>query len=205
MSGVVMDLDEKTMTVSEAIRKYDPQRPYTYADYVSWENDPRCELIDGEIVVMDAPSLNHQRISGELFRQLANYLFDKKCEVFAAPSDVCLFGLGDDDTTVVQPDVFVVCDESKIDEKRCNGAPDFIIEILSPSNAKHDKERKLNKYMKARVREYWIVDPVNKNVSVYIFNQEIPVIGYYECDEVIPVHILDDCKITLQDVFKRVV
>ena len=198
-------MDDKVITVNEAIRKYDPKRPYTYADYASWDDDVRCELIDGEIVVMDAPSFDHQSISMELSRQLANFLYGKTCKVLAAPFDVCLFGLGDEDTTVVQPDILVICDESLlIDKKRCNGAPDLVIEILSPSNAKHDRERKLNKYINAGVRECWLVDPVNKNVTVHLNKNKIVSFAFYEGDEVIPVHVLKGCEISLQDVFIRV-
>ena len=197
-------MDEKVLTVNEAIRKYDPQKPYTYADYASWDDDVRCELIDGEIVVMEAPSFDHQSISMELSRQLANFLYGKQCKVLTAPFDVCLFGLGDEDTTVVQPDILVICDESKLDKKRCNGAPDMVIEILSPSNAKHDRERKLNKYINAGVRECWLVDPVSKTVTVHIINNNVVSFAFFENDDIVPVHILENCNITLQDVFKRV-
>ena len=197
-------MDEKTMTVNEAIKKYNPQRPYTYADYASWEDDPRCELIDGEIVVMEAPSVAHQRVIRELFVQLAVYLKGKQCEAFFAPFDVCLFGKGDEDTTVVQPDILIICNDSKLDTKRCNGAPDMVIEVLSPSTSKHDKHRKLSKYMNAGVREYWIVDPIEKSVSVNIFDSEPIFIGYYQADETVPVYVLDGFEISLQDVFKQV-
>jgi len=192
------------MEVSEAIRRYDPKRPYTYADYASWEDDIRCELIYGEIVVMDAPSFDHQRILTELIRQLANFLVGNKCVVVPAPFDVCIFGKGDDDTTVVQPDIVVICDKTVLDKKRCNGAPDFVVEILSPSTAKYDKQRKLNIYVKAGVRECWIVDPDNKNVSVYIHDKEYVSLGYYENDETVPVHVLEGCEITLKDVFMSI-
>ena len=96
----------------------------------------------------------------------------------------------------------MICDETILDKKRCNGAPDFVIEILSPSNAKHDRQRKLNIYINAGVRECWIVDPESKNVSVYINDKEQISLGYYENDEAIPVHVLEGCEITLKDVFK---
>ena len=191
------------MEVSEAIKKYDPKRPYTYADYVTWDDDLRCELIDGDIVVMDAPSTDHQRVLVEMSRQLANFLVGKPCEVLVAPFDVCLFGKGDEDTTVVQPDILVICDHSILDEKRCNGAPDLVIEILSPSTSKHDKHRKHNNYMRAGVREYWMVDPDRESVDVCIFERE-NFFGYYERDETIPVYVLDGFEISLRDVFKRI-
>ena len=197
-------MDDQILTVSEAIRKYDPKKPYTYADYASWDDDVRCELIDGEIIVMEAPSTNHQRVLMELLRQFANYLVGKQCEVFAAPFDVCLFGLGDEETTVVQPDIVVICDGSILDEKRCNGAPDLVVEVLSPSNAKHDRERKLNKYINAGICECWLVDPVNKNVTVHLNKSKVVSFNFYESNEIIPVHVLEGCEISLQDVFKRV-
>ena len=192
------------MEVSEAIKKYDPKRPYTYADYITWEDDPRCELIDGEVIVMEAPSIEHQRISKKLFRQLDLFLEGKKCEVFYAPIDVCLSGKGDDDTTVVQPDIVVICDHRILDEKRCNGAPDFVIEILSPSTKKYNKHQKMNKYMNAGVREYWIVDPDSETVAVHVFDRDNFFIGYYEYDESVPVHVLGGFEISLRDVFKRI-
>jgi len=200
----VKEMDDKVLTVSEAIKKYDPKKPYTYADYASWDDDVRCELIDGEIVVMDAPSFDHQRVLMELSRQVANFLVGKRCVVLPAPFDVCLFGLGDEDTTVVQPDIVVICDESKLDKKRCNGAPDMVIEILSPSTAKYDKERKLNKYINAGVLECWIIDPDTKNVAVHLIDNGVISFTHYESDEIIPVHILEGCKITLQEVFKSI-
>ena len=197
-------MDDKVITVNEAIRKYDPQKPYTYADYASWDDDVRCELIDGEIVVMDAPSTTHQRVLRDLFLLFAKFLDGKKCEVLIAPFDVCLFGLGDEDTTVVQPDILVVCDDSLIDEKRCNGAPDLVIEILSPSTEKHDRHRKLSKYMNAGVRECWIIDPYKKNVAVHLKDNKILSFTYYENDETMPVHVLEGLEISLRDVFKSI-
>ena len=190
------------MEVSEAIRKYNPQKPYTYADYASWDDDIRCELIDGEIIVMDAPSFEHQGILMELSRQLANFLVGKQCRVFAAPCDVCLNGKGDEDDTVVQPDIVVICDELKlIDKKKCNGAPDMAIEVLSPSTLRYDRIRKLDKYLQTGVREYWIVDPVDKSVDVHILENDKYVITAYQRNEAISVHVLDGCIIELQMVF----
>ena len=198
-------MEDKVLTVSEAIKKYDPKKPYTYADYASWDDDVRCELIDGEIVVMDAPSFDHQRVLRDLFRPIDNFLLGKKCEAFFAPCDVCLFGLGEEDTTVVQPDILVICDESLlINTKRCNGAPDFVIEILSPSTAKHDKHRKLNKYMDAGVRECWIVDPDSKSITVHLNIDGILSYRYYENDVMVPVHVLEGLEISLQDVFNSI-
>jgi len=187
--------------VKEAVRKYKPAERYTYADYASWDDDNRYELIDGEVFMMSAPSVEHQGISGELFRQIANYLVGKKCRVFAAPFDVCLSGKGDEDDTVVQPDILVICDKTKLDKQKCNGAPDMIIEVLSPSITKHDKLIKFNKYKQAGVREYWIADPVDKSVVVHILENGRYFIGAYEGEGSIPVHVLEGCEIDLSGVF----
>ena len=189
------------MEVNEAIRKYNPFNRYTYKDYESWDGNERCELIDGEIYLMSAPSVNHQKASVELSRQLANFLIDKKCQVFASPFDVCLSGKGDNDYIVLQPDILVVCDKSKLDTKRCNGAPDLVIEIVSPSSATLDRFKKLNLYLIAGVREYWIVDPDFKGVAVHILENDKYVISTYESDAIIPVNVLDGCEIILTDVF----
>ena len=127
---------------------------YTYLDYYSWDDGERWELIDGVAYAMSpAPAPKHQTISRELLVQIANFLKGKPYEVFHAPFDVRLNADSDDDT-VMQPDIFVVCDKSKIDDKGCNGAPDMIIEILSPSTAKRDIVLKFNAYLQAGVREY---------------------------------------------------
>jgi len=190
--------------VNEAVRKYNAQgKMLTYADYASWDDENRYELIDGVVHAMSAPTANHQRVLIELTRQLANYLLDKPCEVFAAPFDVCLMGKGDDDNTVVQPDVLVICDDEKTENnKYCNGAPDLAIEILSPSTSSLDRIKKLNKYLQAGVREYWIVDPEEKNVVVNILNGGKYVVYAYEKTDTISLHVLDGFNISLSDVFR---
>jgi len=189
--------------VNEAIRKYDEDKRYTYADYESWDDENRYELIDGIAYMMSAPTTAHQSILMELSRQFANFLKGKSCRVFAAPYDVCLNGLGDEDDTVVQPDILVVCDDSKIDKKRCNGAPDMVIEILSPSTSKRDLLTKLIKYQKAEVREYWIVDPDSEVVNVHLLENGRYVINTYESEETIAVNVLEGCAITLPDIFSE--
>jgi len=143
------------------------QKPrYTYADYIKWDDSIRYELIDGVAYAMAAPSRLHQKISGEIFRQLSNFLKGKQCEAYAAPFDVRL-NVDSYDDIVVQPDLLVVCDESKHDGQSVIGAPDFIIEILSPKNTKHDTDLKYRLYQKAGVKEYWIVNPFRRTVEVY--------------------------------------
>lgn len=189
------------MEVNETARKFKQKERYTYADYSSWDDGNRYELIGGTAYMMSAPSVMHQSISMEFSRQLAAFLVGKPCKVFASPFDVCLSAMGDDDDTVVQPDIVVVCDGSKLDSKRCNGAPDMIIEIISPSTSRHDRIVKLNRYLQAGVREYWIADPDDKAVTVHTLDNGRYIISAYEGTETVSVEVLDGCKITLTDVF----
>lgn len=183
----------------EAIRA---DKYYTYADYAKWDDDTRYELIDGVAYAMAEPSVSHEAISGELFSQLYNFLKGKPCRVFGASLEVLLNAAGDEDDTVVQPDIKVVCDMSKLDDdKRCNGAPDMVIEILSPSTAKRDKVLKFNKYFQAGVREYWIVDPESRTVSVHVLEGGKYTISAYDETDIVPVHMLEGCAIYLPDVF----
>ena len=174
---------------------------YTYADYVTWPDDARYELIDGEAYMMAGAGTAHQRASGDLHRQFSSFLYGKSCEVFHAPFDVRLNAAGDKDETVVQPDLLVVCDKTKIDAKGCNGAPDMVIEILSSSTASHDTVVKFNKYLQAGVREYWIVNPEIKAVSVHVLENGRYVTSAYNETDTVPVHILDGCQINMRDVF----
>ena len=144
---------------------------YTFADALSWEEDERIEIIEGDAVMMSPPLREHQAISGALFAQLYRYLEGKQCQVYAAPFAVRLFEReGDrpeDVDTMVEPDITVVCDPSKLDDVGCKGAPDLVMEILSPSTQRHDKLTKFNLYQRAGIREYWIVDPAGKSVQVF--------------------------------------
>jgi len=188
--------------VCEAVRKYNGTGIFTYADYEKWDDGIRYELIDGNAYMMSAPTAPHQSILGELYVQLAIYLKGKPCKVFLAPFDVCLDGLGDKSKIVVQPDVLVICKKSILEKKRCNGAPDMVIEILSPSTSKMDLFIKLVKYLKAGVREYWIVNPDTEIVNVHILENGQYVIKSYKNDDTIAVTVLDGCNITLPDVFE---
>ncbi len=145
--------------------------PHTYADYLSWPDDIRYELIDGIAYLMaPAPSRVHQEFVGELHRQVANALVDQPCRAFVAPFDVRLPKAGEADElvdTVVQPDILVVCDRSKLDERGLRGAPDWVIEVLSPSTAGHDQIRKLAAFERSGVPEVWLVHPIDRVLSVY--------------------------------------
>ena len=182
---------------------------YTFADALTWDEGERAELIDGEVILMaPAPSRVHQGISGEIFRQLGNYLKGKKCKVYAAPFDVRLFEVdGDrpeDVDTVVEPDITVVCDPSKLDERGCKGAPDMVVEILSPSTRKKDLTVKLRKYIGAGVSEYWIVDPDKKKVVVYDFaHEELPAV--YGFDSKIPAGIFKgECEVDFAEIYEYI-
>lgn len=179
---------------------------YTYADYLLWEGPERYELVDGEAVMLASPSTTHQLISGELCRQFGNYLEGRKCRVIAAPFDVRLFEReGDrpeDVQTVVQPDISIICDRDKLDERGCKGAPDLTLEILSPSNAYHDLLVKLNLYQRAGVREYWVVSPEDKTVNVFLLDGDGLKLSYvYGPKDIAKVNILGGCFIELSKVF----
>ena len=176
------------------------QKKYTYKDYIKWRGEIRYELIGGVAYAMASPSPAHQRISMELSRQLSNFLRGKTCKVFHAPLDVRLNADSFDDI-VVQPDILVVCDKSKIDSRSVKGAPDFIIEILSPYNTRHDTVRKARLYRMAGVREYWIIDPNAKTVLAYILENGRYTVGDYGDGDVVPVHTLNGCEINLSEVF----
>jgi Uma2 family endonuclease len=171
---------------------------YTYEDWLSWDEDFRAELIDGDVYMMAPPSRRHQAVIMEISRQLANFLKDKPCKVFPAPFGVRLSEYED---TVFEPDIVVVCDKSKLDDKGCNGAPDLIVEILSPSSARMDKLLKYNKYQQSGVREYWIVDPDTTSVQAAILDNGRYYMTVYGEEDVAPVVVLPGCEIVLKDVF----
>jgi Uma2 family endonuclease len=151
----------------------DGNTTYTYADYLGWETDKRYEIIDGEAYMMASPSVSHQAISRDLLGQFWDFLKGKPCQVFAAPLDVRLFPKDDNsDKTIVQPDLLVVCDKSKLEDgKSCRGAPDIVIEILSPSNTANPLFLKFNQYLAAGVREYWVIVPETKTIQVHVLEK----------------------------------
>lgn len=165
----------------------------TLEEYEALPEDRRAEVFDGVIYDMSSPSQDHQTISMELSTILNTYIKNKEgsCRVFHAPFDV---KLSDNPFTIVQPDIMIVCDKNKLDGKRCNGAPDFIIEIVSPGNPADDYIRKLYYYKNYGVREYWIVDPRRKTVTVNYFEGNILSVQY-SFDSTIKVNIYDDLYI----------
>jgi len=186
----------------------DSKKRYSYADYLTWMDDKRRELIEGFINLMTpAPSVKHQLLSGNLHRILSNYLYKKTCKVFYAPFDVRLPKNNKKDGkniyTVVQPDICIICDPEKLDDKGCIGPPDMIIEITSPNNSKHDVQVKYQLYEKYGVREYWIVFPYEQTVLVYLLDEtgKYRNVGVFAQDEKVKVNIFDDLDIDLAEAF----
>lgn len=177
----------------DALRKEDN---YTIDDIYALPEGERAELIDGKIYYMAPPSTMHQRLVHFFDREIGNYIQrnNGKCEVFPAPFAVFL---NENDNNYVEPDISVICDKNKITDKGCSGAPDWIIEIVSPSSRKMDYYTKLFKYRTAGVREYWVADSEKKIVTVYDFEHDN--MEEYSFGEDIPVAIYEDCSIRIQD------
>ncbi len=152
-------------------RADDAKPRFTYGDYVQWDDDERWELIDGRPHAMAAPTVSHQRLVTDLSAQLHIQLQGARCEALVSPIDVRLprnDEPDDDIVDVVQPDVIVVCDPATLDDRGCRGAPDFVVEVLSPSTADHDRVTKLALYERHGVREYWVVQPVERLVVTHL-------------------------------------
>ena len=180
---------------------------YTYSDYATWSEDNPIELIDGVPYSMTpAPSRIHQKVSGELFRQISNYLHGGECEVYAAPFDVRLTETNEADEeiiNVIQPDISIICNKEKLDDKGCKGAPDLIMEIVSPASISMDYIKKLYLYERYSVCEYWIIHPIDKIIMVYqlVEKSKYARPEVYQIDEVIKIGIFEDLTISLVDVF----
>jgi Uma2 family endonuclease len=192
--------------VSGALLKeqYENGRRFTYADYKDWElaEGERYEIIYGEAYAMSAPNAYHQSILMELGRQFANYLTGKPCKVYPAPYDVRLFFEEDEsDDTVVQPDISVVCGAEKRGKEGCHGAPDFVAEILSPSNTAIEMQRKFELYREAGVREYWVLDPEQKTIYVYVLDKGTIFPRVYRASGAAPVEIFPGFAIDIEPVF----
>lgn len=181
---------------------------FTYADYLTWSDDERWEIIHGEAFAMSpAPGLKHQSISMELSRQFSVFLKGKPCKIFAAPFDVRLsdqVAASDNYVdTVVQPDLVVICDESKLDERGCNGAPDLVIEILSPATAARDFKVKFDLYERCGVSEYWIILPDDKTVLVFKLqeNRKYGAPDRHTGNDLVLLPLLGDFVVDLGEVF----
>jgi hypothetical protein len=177
---------------------------YTYADYLMWKIKDRVEILKGKIFKMSpAPAISHQSISFNLSGLLFMYFYDKPCKVFASPFDVVLKNKDGKEDTVVQPDLCVVCDPEKLaDGKRCLGAPDLIIEILSPGNSKKELKNKYELYQEAGVREYWLVHPQDEYVIINVLeNNQYRALPPFVDKEVTSV-IFPDLSLQTEDIFR---
>lgn len=179
---------------------------WTYGDYLKWPNEERWELIDGVAYDMSpSPSRRHQEIVGELYRQISTYLLDKPCQVYVAPFDVRLPEADEAEEeieTVVQPDIVVVCETKKLDDRGCLGAPDIIIEILSPYTAKKDLITKYHLYERHQVKQYWIFDPVTEEAMIFKLKENKYVKPEeYKKEEKIQVDIFKGLEIDLSTIF----
>ena len=180
------------------------EKRFTYNDYIQWDDEVRYELIDGVPYAMGSPSSTHQIISMEMSFQIRAYLEGKDCKVFSAPYDVRLnFDTFDD--IVVQPDLLVVCDKSKIDKNSYNGVPDLIIEIVSPSTVCYVCFDKYQKYLQAKVREYWIFSPESKTVNAFVLNGDKYIGSVFGENDKLPSTVLEGFVVDLAEVFEVMV
>jgi len=188
-----------------AVRKEKQQ--WTYKDYMNLPGEVRLEVFDGDVMNMvPAPTPAHQRVQRYLLACFSNYLSGKTCEVFGAPIDVCLFAEKETAPSAikswVQPDLLVVCDKEKIGDHYIVGAPDLVIEILSPSTAKIDRVVKFHLYETAGVREYWIVDPLNEYVETFLRGENgFALKNIYANEDTVEVGIFPDLQISLNQIF----
>lgn len=199
MSGVITN-----------IKQLDLKGSYTYADYLLWQFSERVELIKGKIFKMSpAPSRIHQEHSWSLTREIDKVFRKTACKMYAAPFDVRLINYKNstDDNqiiSVVQPDICVICDVSKLDEKGCLGAPDLVIEILSPSNSKKEMDIKYDLYEENGVREYWIVNPLDETVYIYVLeNDKYIGIKPLIIDSILQSPTFPKLRFAVKNIFKR--
>lgn len=182
---------------------------FNYSDYLNWPEDERWELIEGVPYNMTpAPSRAHQKILAAVLTKFYSFLEDKECEVYSAPFDVRL-PEGQEEpqeiTTVVQPDLVVVCDRAKLDDKGCIGSPDLIVEITSPSTVRKDIKEKFYLYERMGVKEYWIINPIDETLIAFILdsNGKYGRPGIYSREDTIQVGVLTELSIPLKDIFKK--
>ena len=189
-----------------SLTQLDMNKRYSYAQYLTWQVQERLELIKGKIFKMTpAPARRHQGVSLELSTQIRNYVRDNGCKVYTAPFDVRFpTGNTDQDTfTVVQPDISVICDKNKLDDRGCVGAPDLIIEILSPSTGAKDATIKFDLYEEQGVREYWMVYPGEHLLDVFVLNENCKYqwVKKYTQHDKVKVNIFEDLYIDMEMVF----
>jgi len=179
---------------------------YTYADYIEWpDNGERWEIIDGIAYMLTAPNDRHQQIVAQLTAEFVMYLRGRQCQAFTAPYDVVLPGKNETEMTasnVVQPDLLVICDRSKRDGKKCIGAPDLVIEVISPSTVKRDILHKYRLYERSGVREFWLVQPSDSIIQQYLNAEgEFKYVGAFARDDEISPAIFPEMVINLNNVF----
>ncbi|MDO4762789.1 MAG: Uma2 family endonuclease [Flavobacteriaceae bacterium] len=189
------------------IDQLDLDKTYSYADYLLWKFKERVELFKGKILKMSpAPSRRHQEISRNLNRALDHFFFNKPCKLYYAPFDVRLPRQSKEDKeiyTVVQPDLCIICDENKLDDKGCIGAPDLVIEILSPGNSKKEMKDKLELYEEAGVREYWIADPNQESILIYVLENGTYRVKKPVVDDFVNSQIFPELRFHTNDIFNE--
>lgn len=201
----IMDDDGNISRVEEP----SPEFTYTYADYLKWQFEERLELFRGKVFKMSGPNTKHQVVSGNLFYIMRSYLPDSPCKVFCAPFDIRLpvqNRKNDNEiTTVVQPDICIVCDKEKIDQRGICGTPDLVVEILSPGDSKKEVRLKYELYEEAGVKEYWIINPVEENLVIYILNDEGKFAGgkMYAGGDTIKSFAVQGLQVHVNDIFKN--
>ena len=186
----------------------DINKTYTYADYFKWKFEERVELIKGRIFRMSpAPNRMHQKLSGHIFTRLSVFLDGKKCQVYSAPFDVRLPRKSKDDKdiiTVLQPDICVICDADKLDDRGCVGAPDLVVEILSPGNNSKELKYKYEVYEESGVSEYWVVSPQDQTFTVYkLVNGNFQASRTMVEGDVVKSVAIDGFSLDLSDLFKN--
>ncbi|MCC7246641.1 MAG: Uma2 family endonuclease [Saprospiraceae bacterium] len=197
-------------TVITDITQLNPDERYTYADYLLWQFRERVEIFRGRFRQMAAPSVRHQRISGNIHREISWFLKSHRCDVFTAPFDVRLplpphRITNDKSDTVVQPDICIVCDRNKLDERGCIGAPELIIEILSPGNSKKEMRDKYDLYQEAGVLEYWVVFPSEQVLQRYLLDEN----GIYQAarpnvqDDKVGITFLPGFELDVTEIFEE--
>ncbi|MFW0716866.1 Uma2 family endonuclease [Pedobacter sp. N23S346] len=195
---------------NEPVREFndiDASLTYSYANYLNWLFQDRVELIKGKVFKMSpAPSSIHQEIVGNIFRKIGNFLEKKPCKVFVAPFDVRFYKEDKQDLaiqTVLQPDICVICDKNKIDYKGCIGAPDLVVEILSPGNTKVELLHKYHVYQEFGVKEYWVVSQSDQNILIYTLNEhgKFQPSKIFTLSEKITSSVLPGFELALDDVF----
>jgi len=192
-----------------SLEDLDLTKQYSYADYLTWKFSERIELLKGYIRQMAAPGSKHQRIAFQLVKSYGIFFDKQPCRVYFAPFDVRLYNrkkslLADKDIySIVQPDICVICDSSKIDEKGCNGSPDLIIEIVSPSNPKTDLQDKYKLYAESGVTEYWVVFPNDGIIQQFVLEENTyKTHGVFGNGEAISPFLFPDLSIELEEIFR---